>query len=116
MKKKTNNKRVSSRSVSYRDGLLERLKDPRYAAQYIAALIPDPNDDEGLAPFLIAIRDACEAFGVPMTEISRDIKIDRAALYRALSATGNPTVDTLNKVLSRIGLRLSVDVAESATG
>ncbi len=41
-------------------------------------------------------------------------KAPAPSLYRALSATGNPELSTLLKVLKALGLRLSVEPAELA--
>ena len=43
-----------------------------------------------------------------MMRISRDTGLAREALYRALSATGNPELATVLKVLKALGLELSV--------
>lgn len=43
-----------------------------------------------------------------MTEIARTTGLSREALYRSLSAQGNPELATVVKVLHALGLRLSV--------
>jgi probable addiction module antidote protein len=50
--------------------------------------------------------DAARAIG--MTKIANDAGITREALYQALSERGNPTLDTLFKVLKALGVRISV--------
>ena len=42
-----------------------------------------------------------------MTQLSKDTGITREALYRALSATGNPEFGTVLKVVHALGLRLA---------
>jgi probable addiction module antidote protein len=46
-----------------------------------------------------------------MTKLAKKTGKSREALYRALSATGNPELATVAKVLGAQGLRLSVVVA-----
>lgn len=46
-----------------------------------------------------------------MTAIARDAGVQRAHLYRALSAKGKPEIATIMKVLQSLGLRLSVVAA-----
>jgi probable addiction module antidote protein len=44
-----------------------------------------------------------------MTAIEKETGMKRQALYRALSDTGNPTLDTLLKVLSALNLKLTIE-------
>lgn len=53
-----------------------------------------------------ALGDVARSKG--MTELSRKTGVGRQALYAALSANGNPTLETLTSVLAAMGLRLSV--------
>lgn len=46
-----------------------------------------------------------------MTTLARETGLTREALYRSLSATGNPELVTVTKVLRALGLRLSVVAA-----
>jgi probable addiction module antidote protein len=43
-----------------------------------------------------------------MAEIARRADVGEKSLFRALSAAGNPTLETVNKALHAMGLRLSV--------
>jgi transcriptional regulator with XRE-family HTH domain len=45
-----------------------------------------------------------------MTELSRKTGISREALYRALSATGNPELGTILKVMQALGIRLTASI------
>lgn len=47
-----------------------------------------------------------------MTEVQGKTGIARQALYRALSESGNPTLDTLLKVLEALDLKLSIEPAK----
>ena len=53
-----------------------------------------------------ALGDVARSKG--MTDIARKTGLGRQALYTALSADGNPTLETLMTVLTALGLRLSV--------
>lgn len=92
-------------SVDYQKGLLERLRKPEYAAAYLDAAI----EDGDRAVFLVAVRNVIEAQG-GMTKISRETGLNRENLYRALSENGNPELNSLEKLLKSLGLRLSVEV------
>ena len=42
-----------------------------------------------------------------MAQLARDLNLDRAGLYKAFSADGNPSFLTVAKVLDYLGLRMS---------
>jgi probable addiction module antidote protein len=49
-----------------------------------------------------------------MTSIEKQTGMKRQALYRAFSEKGNPTLETLVKVLGALDLRLSIEPASVA--
>ncbi|WP_313082982.1 addiction module antidote protein [Pulveribacter sp.] len=61
---------------------------------------------EDPAALLLALRHVAKAHG--MAEVARRAEVGEKSLFRALSENGNPTIDTLHKVLHAMGLRLSV--------
>ena len=48
-----------------------------------------------------------------MSALARDAGVNRGNLYEALSEDGNPTLATLLKVATALGLRLRLDPFES---
>lgn len=42
-----------------------------------------------------------------MSEVARAAKLGRQSLYKALSPAGNPSVDTLVRVMAALGLKLA---------
>jgi len=48
-----------------------------------------------------------------MTQVAKEAGLSRESLYRSLSEEGNPSFSTILKVLSAVGLKLSVSVARS---
>lgn len=90
------------RDASYTAWLAESLQDPQEAAAYIEAAI----ELEDPAALLLALRHVAKAHG--MAEVARRAKVGEKSLFRALGENGNPTIDTLHKVLHAMGLRLSV--------
>jgi probable addiction module antidote protein len=61
------------------------------------------NDPKHIAS---ALGDVARSRG--MSQIARDAKVGRQALYNALSENGNPTLETLVGVLNALGLQLTV--------
>ena len=72
-------------------------------AAYLDAALEDGDD----AVMLQALRQVANKTG-GMTQLAKDAHLNRVSLYRALSANGNPKLDTLTAVLKTMGLRLSV--------
>ena len=70
--------------------------------EYIQAAIED--DDPLL--LRLALADVAKAKG--MSTIAEKTKLNRQSLYKSLSENGNPSFDTINKVLHACGLKLSV--------
>lgn len=91
-------------TASYKEGLLESLKDPLEAVAYLNAALEDGSQEI----ILLALRDVTEALG--MSEVARESALNRENLYRMLSAQGNPQLSSLNTLLRSIGLRLAVEV------
>lgn len=44
-----------------------------------------------------------------MTQLANETGIKRQALYRALSTSGNPTLETVVRVLNALGLRMKLE-------
>ena len=82
----------------------ELLQDPEVAALYLEEILKDGNVDL----FKAALRDVAAARVGTITKLAEETDLAREALYNSLSEKGNPRFDTLTKVLTAAGLRLSV--------
>lgn len=80
----------------------DALNTPADIAAYLDAYLEDGTPEE----LLRALSTVARARG--MTELARQSGISREALYRALCESGNPTLDTLVRVLKALGVRLAV--------
>ena len=94
------------RAREFKTDLLEELKNPKFAEKYLNAVFEDGSREE----ILLALRDVCDAQG--MTNLARKTKINRKSLYVALSPKGNPTLATLQALLSESGLHLAVQASK----
>ena len=83
----------------------EHLKTAEDVREYLEAAFEDGD------PALIAaaLGDVARARG--MTEIAREAGISREAMYKAFRPEGNPTLDTLARVIRALGLKLTVRAA-----
>ncbi len=93
---------MTARDKSYEQATLQALTDPAEAAAYVEAVLEldDP------AALLLALRQVAKAHG--MADVARRADVGEKTLFQALSANGNPTLSTIQKVLHAVGLRLSV--------
>lgn len=92
-------------SVSYKDDLLLRLKDPKYAAGYLSLCLED--DEE---TFLVALRDVAEANG-GLRQLAKKTHLNREHLFRMLSKSGNPQLHSLRQLVGAVGLKLTLQPA-----
>jgi probable addiction module antidote protein len=87
---------------SYNESINKALTDPVEAAAYLDAVM----ELDEPTTLLLALRQVAKAHG--MAEVARRAEVGDKTLFKALSENGNPTLDTVNKVLHAVGLRLSV--------
>ncbi len=88
---------------SYHESLIEDLKNPEEAAEYLNETLE--GGDYRL--FLVALRNVAQAHG-GLLRLSRISKLSRPNLYRMLSKTGRPEIRSLHQILKVLGLKLSV--------
>lgn len=72
----------------------------------IAAYLNAAFEDGDTSVIAAALGGVARAKG--MTQLSEETGITRDGLYKALSATGNPSFDTVQKVVKAFGFRLNV--------
>jgi len=95
-------------SRPFRETQIELLKDAGNAALYLEEALAAGDMDA----FKLALRNVAEARLGGMSALSERTALNREALYRALSEGGNPTLETLTRVMHALGLRISVAVEE----
>ena len=88
----------------------EHLRTPEDMAVYLEACIEEADGD---AAFIAkALGDIARSQG--MTQVARDSGLSRESLYKALSGERSPSFDTILKVVSALGLKLSARVRSEA--
>jgi probable addiction module antidote protein len=88
----------------------EHLRTPEEMAAYLEACIEEADGD--VAFIAKALGDIARAQG--MTQVARDSGLSRESLYKALSGERSPSFDTILKVVSALGLKLSASVRSEA--
>jgi probable addiction module antidote protein len=87
-------------TVKFDHILKQHLSDLEQAAKYLTACY-----EEGPDVFLQGLRDVVEALG-GMTRAARLAGVNRESLYRQLSRRGNPSLSSLNAILTALRLKL----------
>lgn len=75
----------------------------------IAAYLNAALEDGDTSVIAAALGDIARVKG--MTQLAKETGITRDGLYKALSPTGNPSFDTVQKVVRAFGLKLDVATA-----
>ncbi len=95
---------MKNRLIDYQEDLIESLRDPQEALNYLNAALMD--EDERI--FLLALKSVLEAQGGDMTNLAKEANLNRENLYRILSPKGNPKLTSIKSVLNAMGLELAV--------
>lgn len=83
------------------------LKSEADMVAYLQACIEDAPDDAAL--LAAALGDIARARGMMM--VAKATGLSREGLYKALSKSGNPSLDTVLKVVKALGLKLTPQAA-----
>jgi probable addiction module antidote protein len=78
------------------------LDSPEAIKEYLEIML----DENGIEGFQRALGHVAKAQG--MTEIAKKANVGRESLYKSLSETGKPRLDTIYHVLQALGLKLSI--------
>jgi probable addiction module antidote protein len=85
----------------------DNLKTEADIRAYLIACFEEAPDDA--AYIAAALGDVARARG--MTKLAKRTGLTRMGLYKALSKDGNPSLDTVLRVLHALGLRLTAKAA-----
>jgi probable addiction module antidote protein len=88
--------------------MADHLKTAKQQIAYIEAAL-DEDDPSFIA---VAIGDVAKVRGV--SQFARDTGLSRETIYKSFRAGGNPTIDSVNKALRVLGLRLTLTKAKAA--
>jgi probable addiction module antidote protein len=88
--------------------ILDYLKTAEEQAEYLRAAI-DEDDPNFIA---VAIGDIAKARGV--SQFASETGLSRETIYKSFRPGGNPTIETVNKALKVLGLKLSLEPVKGA--
>ena len=99
-----------TKSKGYKEELIQSLKDPKEAAEYLNAALEEGSPEV----FLLALKDVAEALGGGMSKLARKTRLNRENLYRMLSEKGNPELRSMGTLLNALGFKLAIEVKKAS--
>lgn len=87
----------------------ELLRDPENAAMYLADFL----ETGDMELFQEALKDVAKAQQGGLSGIAEQAHLNRGSLYKSLSKSGKPQLDTVSKMLSAMGLRFTITPAHT---
>lgn len=92
------------KSINYQEYLLNSLKDPKEASNYLNAAL----EGGDIKVFLLALSNVAKAQG-GVNKLANKSHKSRTSLYKTLSLKGNPYLKNTNEILSVMGMHLVVE-------
>lgn len=86
---------------------MEALKDDNEAEAYLQVALEEYDEDGDYEAFMLALKHLAEARG-GINALAKKTHLNRQNLYRVLSKSGNPRLDTLSNVIHALGFKLTV--------
>lgn len=109
-----NKKRLLKNTKDYHEDLIQSLQDSTECAAYLQVAIEEYQQDGNAKPLLLALRNIAEAKG-GMANLAKKTHLNRQSLYKTLSLSGNPTIDTFGIILNGLGFHLSIESNQPKT-
>lgn len=94
-------------TVPQDEWLIEQLRDPDTSVAYLNAALTEGDQ----AAFMLALRNVAKARG-GVAMLARRAELNRVALSRTLSVTGNPELRNLTRILDASGLKFVIAAKE----
>jgi len=78
------------------------VDDPEFIQEYLEVML----DENGLEGLQRALGHIAKAKG--MSQIAKETNLGRASLYKSLSDSGKPKIETIDKILKVFGVELTI--------
>lgn len=98
-----------SPEIDYQEELMHFLKDPENAAAYLNTALEESRkgDEESRLLFLRALKNIADAQGT-ISGLAQRANVRRESIHRALSARGNPHLQTVANILGAMGFGVKI--------
>ncbi|MDP3995088.1 MAG: transcriptional regulator [bacterium] len=93
---------------SFRDDLVEDLKDPIEAQAFLEAMLEGYEKDRDTQLLMLALRDIAVAQG-GIGKLAQRTRVSRPHLYEILASKHSPSLDTALDIFSGLGFRVRLE-------
>lgn len=102
-----NKSTIMKRTKSYHDELIKSLRNAKDSAAYLEVALEEYQEDGDTETLLVALRNVAEAKG-GIGKLAKKTHLSRQHLYKLLSKSGNPRLDTFGLLLKGLGFHLAI--------
>lgn len=101
--------RDDKKSIKHDKVLVAELQNPELAIAYLNAALEESltGSEESQKLFLLAFKDVAEAKG-GVGKLAKKAQVGRESLYKTLSETGNPRLNTLIALCRAMDLKIKI--------
>ena len=92
---------------SFRHYHLEKLKDKEEARLFLEVALEEYEEDGDTQTFLRALKDVTDAQG-GLSELSKKSNLNRQNLYKVMSGTSRPRLETVSQIVHSLGFRFAL--------
>lgn len=105
--------KVKRQFRDFDDYLIEELKDPELAREYLNVALEEYSQDNDSKFFLSMLKDITMAQG-GIQKLAQRTKQNRQNIYKIFSTKHTPKINTISSILNGLGLQLAVKQLESS--
>jgi probable addiction module antidote protein len=91
-----------TRNTNFESDLMEKLRDPEFASNYIMSAIVD-NDIDFLP---VALGDVAKAHGI--SKLAEETGINRRTLYKVFDEKGHPSFELVTQIMQSLGMEIQI--------
>jgi probable addiction module antidote protein len=106
-------KDIIEKTGSFDELLIDSLSNTKKAEAYLKVALEEYQQDGDAEIFLLALKNVALAQG-GVGKLAGKTALNRQHLYHALSAKGNPSLNTLTEIIQTLGFQLSIQRAKIA--
>lgn len=93
--------------TNFDDFLVNELKDPSSAEEYLKVLLESFKKDQNIEALLHCLKPLIEAQG-SISEFARKTNIDRSHLYKIFNNEVEPKFNTMANILNNLGYEIDI--------
>ncbi len=104
----TNLSKIRKITSSFRDDLVEDLKDPEEAQAFLEAMLEGYEEDHDTQMLMLALRDIAVAQG-GIGKLAQRTRVSRPHLYEILASKHSPSLHNALDIFTGLGFRVRLE-------